>query len=302
MFDVFTEEVEILVKDGIANLYWYKGDLHKAWLRSGVPMDIKDEIIRLRGDDGKELSKRRQMDSLYERLRNVEYNRRLEVSRNFVRILIDQKAFTPQNEKHRIEVAERSSLKLRELIRQQEKDREYRESIRVSAEKASKETYESKLGELREKFSEAHELSPQKKGYALEKLFTELMRMSGIPVEEPFKIEGEQLDGAIKYDGHYYLVELKWTADKTEPKEIGHFFYKVSGKLQARGLFIAMNGFTDGAISTLPKGKQLSVLLLDGNHLANVIYGLYKFQELLEHAIRQASLRGEIYCAHNLQS
>lgn len=302
MFDVFTEEVEILVKDGIANLYWYKGDLHKAWLRSGVPMDIKDEIIRLRGDDGKELSKRRQMDSLYERLRNVEYNRRLEVSRNFVRILIDQKAFTPQNEKHRIEVAERSSLKLRELIRQQEKDREYRESIRVSAEKASKETYESKLGELREKFSEAHELSPQKKGYALEKLFTELMRISGIPVEEPFKIEGEQLDGAIKYDGHYYLVELKWTTDKTEPKEIGHFFYKVSGKLQARGLFIAMNGFTDGAISTLPKGKQLSVLLLDGNHLANVIYGLYKFQELLEHAIRQASLRGEIYCAHNLQS
>ncbi len=58
----------------------------------------------------------------------------------------------------------------------------------------------------------------------------------------------------------------------------------------------------DGAIATLPKGKELKVLLLDGNHLANVIYGLYKFQELLEHDIRQVSLRGEIYCAHNLQS
>ncbi len=30
IFDVFTEGVEILIKYGIANLYWYKGDLHKA--------------------------------------------------------------------------------------------------------------------------------------------------------------------------------------------------------------------------------------------------------------------------------
>lgn len=301
MFDVFTEEIEILLKDGIANLYWYKGDLHKAWLRSGVSSSVKDEIVRLRGDDAKELSKRRQMDALYEQLRSGEYNRRLEVSRNFVRILIDQKTFAPQNEKHRIEVAERCALKLREILRQQQQDQEYRDSIRASAEKASRETYDSKLGELREKFAEAHELTPQKKGYALERLFTELMRISGIPVEEPFRIEGEQLDGAVKYDGHYYLVELKWTAEKTEPKEIGHFFYKVSGKLQARGLFISMNGFSDGAVSTLPKGKELKVMLLDGNHFANVIYGHYKFQELLEHAIRHASLRGEIYCAHNLR-
>jgi hypothetical protein len=301
MFDVFTEEVEVLIKDGIANLYWYKGDLHKAWLRSGVPITIRDEVVSLHTDDGQELSKRRQMDALYERLRTGEYNRRLEVSRNFVRILIEQRTFTPQNEKHRVEIAERCSLKLRELIRQQEKDREYRDSIRARAEKATRETYDSKLGELRLKFAEAHDLPPQKKGYVLETLFTELMRISGIPVEEPFRIEGEQLDGAIKYDGHYYLLELKWTTDKTEPKEIGHFFFKIEGKLQARGIFLSMNGFSDGAISTLPKGKDLKILLLDGNHLANVIYGTYKFQELLEHAIRQASLKGEIYCAHNIQ-
>lgn len=302
MFDVFTEEVEILIKDGMANLYWYKGDLHKAWLRSGVTTQIKSMIASSKDAEGQELSKRKQMDSLYECLRTNEYNRRLEISRNFVRILIEQQSFAPQSEKHRIDIAERCALKLREIIRTQEKDREYRESIRISAEMATKETYESKLLELRELFIEAHDLTPQKKGYALEKLFTDLMRISGIPVEEPFKIEGEQFDGAIKYDGHYYLVELKWTAERTDPKEIGHFFFKVEGKLQARGIFISMNGYTDGAVSTLSKGKDLKVLLLDGTHLANVIYGNYKFQELLEHSIRQASLRGEIYCAHNLHA
>lgn len=300
MFDVFTEEVEVLIKDGIANLYWYKGDLHKAWLRSGVPNAVKEHILRLRTDDGQELTKRKQMDSLYERLRSGEYDRRLEVSRNFVRILIEQDGFTPQNEKHRIEVAERCALKLREIIRRQDADREYRESIRTSAAKATRETYDSKLAELRIGFAEAHELEPQKKGYALESIFIELMRISGIPVEEPFRLVGEQIDGAIKYDGHYYLIELKWTGDKSEPKEIGHFYYKVEGELQARGLFVSMNGFTEGAITTLPKGKELKILLLDGQHLANVIFGMYRFQELLEHAIRQASLKGEIYCAHNL--
>lgn len=300
MFDVFTEEVEVLIKDGIANLYWYKGDLHKAWLRSGIPASVKDEILRLRNEDGQELTKRRQMDALYERLRSGEYDRRLEVSRNFVRILVEQNSFTPQNEKHRVEVAERSALKLRELIRRQEADREYRDSIRTSAAKASRETYDAKLGELRVKFADAHDLEPQKRGFALEGIFTELMRISGIPVEEPFRILGEQIDGAIKYDGHYYLLELKWTAEQSDPKEIGHFYFKVEGKMQARGLFISMNGFTNGTIATLPKGKDLKILLLDGQHIANVIYGMYRFQELLEHAIRQASLRGEIYCAHNL--
>ena len=300
MLDVFTEEVEVLIKDGIANLYWYKGDLHKAWLRSGVNTSIRDDILRLKTDEGQELSKRRQMDALYERLRTGDYDRRLEVSRNFVRILVEQYDFTPQNEKHRVEVAERSALKLREVIRKQESDREYKETIRTSAAKATRETYDSKLSELRAKFAEAHKLEPQKRGYALEPIFTDLMRLSGVPVEEPFRIVGEQLDGAIKYDGHYYLLELKWTANKSDPKEIGHFFYKVEGKMQARGLFVSMSGFTDGAIATLPKGKDLKILLLDGTHLANVIYGMYKFQELLEHAIRQASLKGEIYCAHNL--
>lgn len=167
MFDVFTEEVEVLIKDGIANLYWYKGDLHKAWLRSGVPVSVKEEILRLRNDDGQELTKRRQMDALYERLRSGEYDRRLEVSRNFVRVLVEQNSFTPQNEKHRIEVAERCALKLRELIRRQESDREYRESIRASAAKATRETYDSKLGELRVKFAEAHDLEPQKEATLL---------------------------------------------------------------------------------------------------------------------------------------
>jgi hypothetical protein len=124
------------------------------------------------------------------------------------------------------------------------------------------------------------------------------MRISGIPVQEAFRIVGEQLDGAIKHDGHYYLIELKWFADPLEPKHVGSFYFKVDGKLGARGIVIAMNGYTSGVVESVAKGKELKVLLLDGMHLSNVIYGRYTFTELLDHAVKCASLQGQLYCPH----
>lgn len=126
------------------------------------------------------------------------------------------------------------------------------------------------------------------------------MRISSIPVEESFRIGGEQIDAAIKYEGHYYLIELKWTQEKTEPKDIAQFYFKVEGKLEARGLMISINGYTAGVLEALPRGKQLRVLLLDGNHVVNVLCGSYEFRQLLEHAIAQASLKAELYCSHDL--
>lgn len=298
MFDVFTEEIEVLLKNGIANLYWYKKDLYKAWLRSRVPQEIADKINGLLDSEGRKLTKRKQMDQLYIELRGGDFNRRLEVSRNFVRLLVEHRNFTPQDEKHRIEEAERSALKLREIIREQEIQKEYKESIQRKAAKATKETYHSQLLDLRDDFQRYIELKPQERGYALEKLFPKLMNISGIPVQTPFKIVGEQIDGGIKYDGHYYLIELKWTEKNIGPKDIGSFYFKVDGKLDQRGIIISMGGYTDGVVEGLPRGKEIKVMLLDGVNLSNVIFGLYTFQELLEHCISHAAFKSELYCSH----
>jgi hypothetical protein len=298
MFDVFTEEIEILIKDGIANLYWFRRDLHKAWLRSGVEASVAGRIHTARDTEGRNLTKRRQMDMLYDHLRSADFNRRLEISRNFVRLLIEHQKFTPQDEKHRIERAEHCALKLKEIIRRQAKEQEDKDTVRVRAEKARKESYHDQLMRLKKDFLTYNSLSPQDKGYALEKLFPRLMQTSGIPVHEPFKIVGEQIDGGIKYDGHYYLVELKWTADKVGPKDLGSFYYKADGKLDSRGLMISMSGFTDGVVSGLPRGREIKVMLLDGVHLSNVIFGIYTFAELLEHCISHAAYKAELYCPH----
>lgn len=37
----------------------------------------------------------------------------------------------------------------------------------------------------------------------------------------------KQFDGAIKHEGRFYLVELKWTASKTDLSQVGHFHFKL---------------------------------------------------------------------------
>jgi hypothetical protein len=300
VIDVFTEEIEVTIKDGIANLYWYRGDLKKCWLRAGIARDLADRIHTEQTVDGRAISKRQMMDRLYEELRCETHNRRLEISRNLVRVLVEQQTFVPQSENHRIEVAERCSLKLREIIQTQKTEREYREEIQRKAREAKKQDYHSQLSKIRERFVSAMELPEQKRGYSLETLFADLMQASGIPVERAFKVEGEQLDGALKYDGRYYLVELRWRKDKAAPADIGAFHFKVEGKFDERGIFISMNGYESSVQRVVPKGRAVKILLFDGNHLSNVISGLYTFQELMEHSISRAATRGEIYCSHDL--
>ncbi len=65
MFDVFTEEIEGLIKRGLSNLYWLKDDLKKAWLRSGVDSSLCEALSSKRNPDGSKPSRWKLMDSLY---------------------------------------------------------------------------------------------------------------------------------------------------------------------------------------------------------------------------------------------
>lgn len=300
MFDIFTEEIEVQIKLGLSNLYWYRKDLKKAWLRSGVELTICDSLFSRHNDSGGKPSKRELMDFLYEEIRNIDFNRKLEISRNFVRFLVEHENFVPQDPKHRIEIAERCALKLKEIIKKQEKDRAYKEEIRRRKREVKRDDYYSHLEKISKRFIEIAKLEGQKRGYELERIFADLMKVSNITVEQPFRIVGEQIDGAIKYEGHYYLIELKWTERKAGQSDISSLYLKAEGKKDAYGIFISMNNYSNEVLSALPKGKRLKVLLLDGNHLANVISGIYTFQQLLDHANKYATLRGEIYCPHDI--
>jgi len=298
MIDVFTEEIEVIIKDGLANLYWYRNDLKKAFIKAGVDERLCHSLISSTKADGTKFTKREMMDALYERLRKIPYAKRLEISRNFVRILVEHQNFVPQDPKHRITIAETNALKLKQIIYEQNKQDRAKQEFRRQIGVSRANNYNVLLSDIHEKFIEISKYGNQKRGYALEALFNQLMKISNIPVEKPFRIEGEQIDGAIKYDGHYYIVEVKWIERQVSQADIASLYMKVEGKLEARGLFIAMNGYSPQILSSLPRGKEIKVLLLDGIHFSNVISGIYSFNDLMEYAIKEASLRANIYCSH----
>ena len=61
MIDVFNEEIEVQIKLGISNLYWYRGDLKKAWLRVRVDKSLAEKIFNLKNEDGSKISKRQRV-------------------------------------------------------------------------------------------------------------------------------------------------------------------------------------------------------------------------------------------------
>ena len=69
MIDVFNEQIEVLIKEGISNLYWFKGDLKKSFYRANVPENITHKIFGIKYN-GKTLTKRERLDKLYENIRD----------------------------------------------------------------------------------------------------------------------------------------------------------------------------------------------------------------------------------------
>lgn len=66
------------------------------------------------------------------------------------------------------------------------------------------------IGLFTGKDEEGKVITNQQRGYMFENLIDELFSAYNIPVSSPFKIEGEQIDGSIKYEGEHYIMELKW--------------------------------------------------------------------------------------------
>jgi hypothetical protein len=81
-------------------------------------------------------------------------------------------------------------------------------------------------------------LTGSKRGYAL----------------EAFRENGEQIDGAIKFDGEHYLIEAKWQDKAAANEPVYQFASKIEGKMYGRGFFISIHGFSEHVVTSLTAG------------------------------------------------
>jgi len=150
------------------------------------------------------------------------------------------------------------------------------------------------LEQLRSEYLDllANKTSRQQRGYALERILAELSRLE---TTEAFRVNGEQVDGAVKFDGEHYLIEAKWQERSASNEPVYQFAGKVAGKLYGRGLFISVNGFSPEVIHSLVIGKEIQTLFVDGEDLILVLEGHLTMRDMIDRKVKAAQTRGLIY-------
>lgn len=124
----------------------------------------------------------------------------------------------------------------------------------------------------------------QERGFEFEKLITTYFQISLGNSTGSHRIKSttiEQIDAAFHFEKDYYRVEAKWTKNKTDHTDISDFYFKLQ-TAGVTGLFISINGFTDGAIERARKlKKEVKVLLMDGSEIEATLRGSPTFDEAI---------------------
>jgi restriction endonuclease Mrr len=115
-----------------------------------------------------------------------------------------------------------------------------------------------KVAEVRDRLNALFGMDsePQKRGKLLEGVLNDLFRAYGIHVKEDFKrldqggtVVVEQIDGVIEFEGHTYLVEMKWLKDPVGVNELSSHFMRLFARPDVRGLFISTSDFASTSIA-----------------------------------------------------
>jgi hypothetical protein len=154
-----------------------------------------------------------------------------------------------------------------------------------------------RFDELRVSFYELCSLSDrQKAGLELEKVLNGLFELAGLKPREPFRITGEQIDGAVELDHEVYLVEAKWEAGKLGAAPLYEFREKVTGKSPfTRGVFVALNGCTNEAQTAIVARKAPHFFVVDGYDLVTVLEGRISLITMLRNKQRKLSEEGNMF-------
>lgn len=284
------------MKECILNIFWPRKAIYDFFLNSGcTTRDLK----RVEKYEDEKLSRAAIVDMVFENL-SARADGGLGQFRAMMQTLTSWSHFDlyyfDKLKKLDREKAERCINHLKQL--QEIRDaRIIEERTRREAQKAQSQTPDQSVSRLRSLYLDlmAGKTSKERRGYELEKILQELAKLSGLTVTQPFRINGEQIDGAVKFEGEHYLMEAKWQ-DKSQSNEpLYQFAGKVEGKMYGRGLFVSVNGFSEEVVRSLVTGKAIRTILVDGEDLILTLEGSLTFSELIDAKVKAAQTNGLIY-------
>jgi hypothetical protein len=134
-------------------------------------------------------------------------------------------------------------------------------------------------------------LAPQPRGYSFEGFLKKLFDASELGARASFRLVGEQIDGSFELAHETYLLEAKWTGERTGVADLRSFNAKVEEKAAwSRGLFLSNSGFTNDGLQAFGRGKR--VICMDGLDLYELLDRQISVGEALARKARRAAESG----------
>ncbi len=290
----FSSDILGCMRDCILSLLWAKKDIYSFFENNGC---TKSDLKTI--ENYKEQNRLSIVNTMFDHLSSRTDNG-LGIFRAMLKSLLEWSHFDPyyfdQLQKLNREQASKNIEHLKQLVEIRDAKTK---AERVKREKINQTQQQAKqtLQQLKDCFFSLYrdKTYAQKRGYELEKIIYDLSRLSALEVTKSFRINGEQIDGAVKYEGHHYLLEAKWQDKASSNEPVYQFVGKVEGKMYGRGIFISINGFSDFVIKSITEGKAIKTIFVDGEDLTLVLEDHLNFSQLIDRKVKAAQTRGEIY-------
>ena len=135
-----------------------------------------------------------------------------------------------------------------------------------------------------------------RRGVALEGVLNRLFKADGIAIREAFRLVGrngegvvEQIDGVVEFDGHIYLVEMKWWSQPLGVGDVSPHLVRLYSRSDVRGLVISTSGYSDPAIAACREALHQRVCMLAT--LREIVHLLERHEsvaDLLRRKVRSA--------------
>ncbi|MGE4243787.1 restriction endonuclease [Ramlibacter sp.] len=292
----FPADIKGCMKDCILSLFWPRKDIVGFFEKHGCTK-AELESVPLEGESA--LKRYEIVDALFTALA-ARSDSGLGPFRAMLQSLLNWSHFDPYYFDKLRKLDRGTATKNLEHLRQLQEIRDAKIRVdrdRRAAQEAQRQQPTTSLDQLRAEYLDllANKTSRQQRGYALERILAELSRLSRLETTEAFRVSGEQIDGAVKFDGEHYLIEAKWQERSASNEPVYQFAGKVAGKLYGRGLFISVNGFSPEVIRSLVTGKEIQTLFIDGEDLILVLEGHLTLRDMIDRKVKGAQTKGLIY-------
>ncbi|MFP3512940.1 restriction endonuclease [Peribacillus sp. SIMBA_075] len=298
----FPKDITDSMRTCILSIFWPKSEIISFFRSNGC---TKRDLQNVANYDETNLSRAKIVDTLFGNLQTREGGG-LGPFRSMLQSLVEWNHFDPYYFKKLKKLDENEALRNINHLKQLQEIRDEK----IKKQKLQRMRKEEEINQNRKNFHDLNiqytnlykglneqgkAISMQQRGYLLEDFIKNLCIYEKISIADPFKIIGEQIDGAIKFEGENYILEAKWQEALVASNSLYQFAYKIEGKFYGRGIFISINGFSRESVEALKIGKALKTILIDGSDLAFVVEGIYSFNEILEKKISAAQTMGKIY-------